>query len=78
MCDMITSKIKDAVDVLTNRSYNPDELHETLSLAYRALAYDYIMLDGEACLGKDDMVNALYAVEAIMDGLKGKYIQRNI
>lgn len=72
------NNIQGAVDILTNGTYTSEELHTTLALVYRALAYDYIMLDGAACLGKDDMVNALYAVESLIDGLNGRFIVRNI
>jgi len=72
------TKIHEAVDVIFGKGVtSPEYLIEEFEAIYRAFAYNHIWADetGDAKMGRRDACNALYNLEAFIDGLKGKNLQ---
>lgn len=72
------TKIHEAVDVIFGKGVtSPEYLIEEFEAIYRAFAYNHIWADetGDAKMGSRDACNALYNLEAFIDGLKGKNLQ---
>ena len=72
------TKIHEAVDVIFGKGITtPELLVDQFEAIYRAFAYNHIWAEesGDAKMGRCDACNALYNLEALIDGLKGKNIQ---
>lgn len=64
----------DAVTILTGEIYTPSSLLDSLETAYRTYAYNHIVLEDDSRAGKEEAANVLFALETLMDGLRGRYI----
>lgn len=63
------TRIGEAVALLTNNNYDTEELAEALTFTFRFLAYNFIGKE----LDKRQAEGALFALETLIDGLKGKF-----
>ena len=70
-----TNKLQEAIDVIFGKGMtSPEYLIEEFEAIYRAFAYNHICADEDAKMCKLDACDALYNLETLIDGLKGKNI----
>lgn len=72
------TKINEAVDVIFGKGVtSPEFLIEEFEAIYRAFAYNHIWADGtgDSKMGKLQACNALYHLEQLIDGLRGKNLK---
>lgn len=69
------SKIQEAVDILFGKEITtPECLINEFEAIYRAFAYNHIQSENNSIMDNNQACNALYNIEMLIDGLKGKYI----
>lgn len=73
----VMTKIHEAVDILFGKGITtPEYLIEEFEAIHRAFAYNHIWAEqsGDAKMGARQACDALYNLEALIDGLKGKHL----
>lgn len=70
-------RLLDAVDVLTDRNYNPSDVAEVLELAYRNYAYNHIALEDKGVTSADEATRVLNLLGLLLDGVRGKFLDNN-
>lgn len=71
------TKIHEAVDVLFGKGITtPEYLIEEFESIHRAFAYNHIWAEqsGDAKMSSRQACDALYNLETLIDGLKGKHL----
>lgn len=71
-------RLLDAVDVLTDRNFNPSEMAEVLELAYRNYAYNHISLEDRGVTSADEAVKVLNLLGLLLDGARGKFLDKKL
>lgn len=70
------TKIHEAAALLTNNQYDTKELLNDLEMTYRTFAYNHIALEDDSHCGKKETASSLFLFETLIDGLKGKFINK--
>lgn len=66
----------DAVGVLTDGNFAPDDVAEVLELAYRTYAYNHIALEDTGVTSAKDATRVLNLLGILIDGARGAFVER--
>lgn len=70
------TKINEAVDILFGKGVTtPEYLIKEFEAIYRAFAYNQVRLEDDSKMSNLEACDALFNLESLIEGLKGKYIQ---
>ena len=70
------SKIHEAVDILFGKDITtPELLINEFEAIYKAFAYNHIHSEDASMMNNNQACNALYNIEILIDGLRGKNLQ---
>lgn len=70
------NKLQEAVDILFGKGMTDAEcLAREFESIYRAFAYNQVRLEDNSKMSNLEACDALFNLESLIEGLKGKYIQ---
>ena len=69
------SNIQQAVDLIFGKgTTTPEYLAQEFEAIYRAFAYNHICSEDDSKMSKREACDALYNLESLIDGLRGKNV----